>query len=98
MEVRQEEYRKADVIKQKLAKESKGEDDIDVEDIKQIAETSEMGGSQWISLNLSLSACQNQTLKKEGDGDTNVPVDHFCSLNRQTRIHGIPEFLINNLN
>ena len=44
MEVRQEEYRKADVIKQKLAKESKGEDDIDVEDIKQIAATSKMGG------------------------------------------------------
>ena len=31
MEVKQEEYRKVDVIKQKLAKESKGEDDIDVD-------------------------------------------------------------------
>ena len=34
MEVKQEEYRKADVIKQKLAKESKGEDNIDVDNIK----------------------------------------------------------------
>lgn len=44
MEVKQEEYRKADAIKQKLAKESKGEDDIDADNIKQIVATSEMGG------------------------------------------------------
>ena len=42
--MRQEEYRKADVIKKKLDKESKGEDEVDVEDIKRIAETSELGG------------------------------------------------------
>ena len=64
MELRQEEYRKADVIKQKLAKESKGEDDIDVEDIKQIAATSKMGGKSMDIIQLEFERMPESDTEK----------------------------------
>ena len=64
MEVRQEEYRKADVTKQKLAKESKGEDKIDVEDIKQIPATSEMGGKSMDIVQLEFECMPESDTEK----------------------------------
>ena len=55
-----------------MAKDSKGEDNIDVDDIKQIAATSKMGGKSMEIIQLEfehMSALDNK--KKAGDGDTN---------------------------
>ena len=66
-EVKQEEYRKAEVIKYKLAKEAKDEDNIDVEDIKQIAATSKTGGKSMEIIELDFE-CLPELDKEKGRG------------------------------
>ena len=97
MEVKQEEYRKIDEIKQKLAKETKGEDNIDVKDIKQIAATNKMERKSMKIIQLEFERMPELDNEKGRGWKHKRTGQTFCSINCQTRIHGILEFGISNL-
>lgn len=87
-EVKQDEdKKKTEVIKQKLAKGTKGQDKVDVEDIKKNAVRSKVGGKSMEINELEFKCVleqDNETSRQWGHKCTGQIFSHYCLTNKKT--------------